>query len=117
MAEAVKVRNPEHVNWQREFLLLRQMLLNPKSGTPVRFRVDAAVHRGASVGSKARPACAGCWRPTRVCICATLPEKPYNNCAARVLVLLHPRCPTSCGSLRRSRLGPACASEPPLQPV
>lgn len=47
-----------------------------------------------------RAACERCWRPANVCICAALPAKPYNNCLARVTVILHPRCATADGSLR-----------------
>ena len=67
----------------------------------------------ASVGLKARHLldfgancegsrkyCQRCVRPINACLCAYLPETPFNNCHFRVFIIQHPRCQVNIGTIR-----------------
>ncbi|KAF9160526.1 hypothetical protein DFQ26_005424 [Actinomortierella ambigua] len=47
-----------------------------------------------------RDECSRCWRPLRSCICSALPKHVYCNCRTRVVILQHPRCQVSIGTIR-----------------
>ncbi|GJJ70841.1 DTW domain-containing protein [Entomortierella parvispora] len=61
-------------------------------------RIDHAVHRNNS--EAARQECGRCWRPLRSCICSALTKELYCNCRVRVMILQHPRCQVSIGTIR-----------------
>lgn len=64
---------------------------------PVVF-VDHAVHRTNQ--DEAREECGRCWRPVRSCICSALTAQLYCNCRVRIMILQHPRCQVSIGTIR-----------------
>ncbi|ORX98973.1 DTW-domain-containing protein [Basidiobolus meristosporus CBS 931.73] len=49
---------------------------------------------------KGRSYCASCWRPVNSCICDSLTSEQYCNCRVRIVVLQHPKCQVSIGTLR-----------------
>ena len=65
--------------------------------SPVVF-VDHAVHRNNQ--DEAREECGRCWRPVRSCICSALTPQLYCNCRVRIMILQHPRCQVSIGTIR-----------------
>ncbi|KAG0327785.1 hypothetical protein BGZ99_006892 [Dissophora globulifera] len=61
-------------------------------------RIDHALHRNNAVA--ARQECERCWRPARSCICSALTLQQYCNCRVRIMILQHPRCQVSIGTIR-----------------
>ncbi|KAF9098246.1 hypothetical protein BGX23_006662 [Mortierella sp. AD031] len=61
-------------------------------------RIDHAIHR--SNPEAARAECERCWRPIRSCICSALTSQLYCNCRVRIMILQHPRCQVSIGTIR-----------------
>ncbi|KAF8975061.1 hypothetical protein BGZ46_009474 [Entomortierella lignicola] len=65
-------------------------------------RIDHAVYRNNT--ESARQECERCWRPTRSCICSALASRQYCNCRVRIMILQHPRCQVSIGTIRILKL-------------
>jgi DTW domain-containing protein YfiP len=105
-AQTGLIRKLDAITWKNEYLFMHRLQRSGSDANvaPERYRLDVAARRSAGAAD-GRTACARCWRPTRTCICAALPSQPFNNCAARVVVILHPRCQTKNGTLRTLLLG------------
>ncbi|KAF9577501.1 hypothetical protein BGW38_007248, partial [Lunasporangiospora selenospora] len=61
-------------------------------------RIDHVHYRNNAQDS--REECSRCWRPTLSCICSALTPQLYCNCRVRILILQHPRCQVSIGTIR-----------------
>ncbi|KAK3824524.1 MAG: DTW domain-containing protein [Benniella sp.] len=61
-------------------------------------RIDHKLFRRTE--DPARQECERCWRPTRSCICSSLTTQEYCNCRIRIMILQHPRCQVSIGTIR-----------------
>ncbi|KAG0063996.1 hypothetical protein BGZ90_002422 [Linnemannia elongata] len=82
--------------WKRTFFGNCRFVESKDVSTP--NRIDHAVHR--SNQDEAREECARCWRPVRSCICSALTTQLYCNCRVRIMILQHPRCQVSIGTIR-----------------
>ncbi|KAG0039044.1 hypothetical protein BGZ82_009948 [Podila clonocystis] len=83
-------------SWKRTYFGDCRFIESKDVSTP--NRIDHAVHR--SNADSARQECERCWRPTRSCICSALTQQLYCNCRARIMILQHPRCQVSIGTIR-----------------
>ncbi|KAG0022289.1 hypothetical protein BGZ81_008602 [Podila clonocystis] len=83
-------------SWKRTYFGDCRFIESKNVSTP--NRIDHAVHR--SNADSARQECERCWRPTRSCICSALTQQLYCNCRARIMILQHPRCQVSIGTIR-----------------
>ncbi|KAG0088912.1 hypothetical protein BGZ93_007201 [Podila epicladia] len=82
-------------SWKRTYFGDCRFIESKDVSTP--NRIDHAVHRN---NADARQECERCWRPTRSCICSALTQQLYCNCRARIMILQHPRCQVSIGTIR-----------------
>ncbi|KAF9302621.1 hypothetical protein BGZ74_005076 [Mortierella antarctica] len=82
-------------SWKRTYFGDCRFIESKDVATP--NRIDHAVHRN---NADARQECERCWRPTRSCICSALTQQLYCNCRARIMILQHPRCQVSIGTIR-----------------
>ncbi|KAG0228883.1 hypothetical protein BGW42_001893 [Actinomortierella wolfii] len=96
-------------SWKRTYYGDCRFLEAQEVATP--NRIDQSVHKKKSEptkkndgekGSKAdvRDMCSRCWRPSKSCICSALPQHVYCNCRVRIVILQHPRCQVSIGTIR-----------------
>ncbi|KAG0232475.1 hypothetical protein BGW41_001869 [Actinomortierella wolfii] len=96
-------------SWKRTYYGDCRFLEAQEVATP--NRIDQSVHKKKSEptkkndgekGSKAdvRDMCSRCWRPLKSCICSALPQHVYCNCRVRIVILQHPRCQVSIGTIR-----------------
>ncbi|KAF8935643.1 hypothetical protein BGZ52_008119 [Haplosporangium bisporale] len=83
-------------SWKRTYFGDCRFIESKDVSTP--NRIDHAVHRNNA--DSAREECERCWRPTRSCICSALTQQLYCNCRARIMILQHPRCQVSIGTIR-----------------
>ncbi|KAF9435308.1 hypothetical protein BGZ76_006542 [Entomortierella beljakovae] len=65
-------------------------------------RIDRMLHRNNI--ESAREECSRCWRPVSSCICSALSPRQYCNCRVRIMILQHPRCQVSIGTIRILKL-------------
>ncbi|KAF9538881.1 hypothetical protein EC957_006063 [Mortierella hygrophila] len=82
--------------WKRTFFGNCRFVESKDVSTP--NRIDHAVHRNNL--DEAREECGRCWRPVRSCICSALTTQLYCNCRVRIMILQHPRCQVSIGTIR-----------------
>ncbi|KAG0273211.1 hypothetical protein BGZ95_010971 [Linnemannia exigua] len=82
--------------WKRTFFGNCRFVESKDVSTP--NRIDHAAHRSNS--DVAREECGRCWRPIRSCICSALTPHLYCNCRVRIMILQHPRCQVSIGTIR-----------------
>ncbi|KAF9132897.1 hypothetical protein BGW39_011083 [Mortierella sp. 14UC] len=82
--------------WKRTFFGNCRFVESKDISTP--NRIDHAAHR--SNRDEAREECGRCWRPIRSCICSALTPQLYCNCRVRIMILQHPRCQVSIGTIR-----------------
>ncbi|KAF8947092.1 hypothetical protein BGZ47_010337 [Haplosporangium gracile] len=82
--------------WKRTFFGNCRFVESKDVSTP--NRIDHAVHRNNQ--DEAREECGRCWRPVRSCICSALTSQLYCNCRVRIMILQHPRCQVSIGTIR-----------------
>ncbi|KAI1318818.1 hypothetical protein EDD11_005664 [Mortierella claussenii] len=83
-------------NWKRTFFGDCRFLESKDVKSP--NRIDHTIHRGQA--DNARQECERCWRPSRSCICSALTPHQYCNCRVRIMILQHPRCQVSIGTIR-----------------
>ncbi|KAF9155049.1 hypothetical protein BG015_011187 [Linnemannia schmuckeri] len=82
--------------WKRTFFGNCRFVESKDVSTP--NRIDHSVHRNNQ--DEAREECRRCWRPVRSCICSALTARLYCNCRVRIMILQHPRCQVSIGTIR-----------------
>ncbi|KAG0222983.1 DTW domain-containing protein [Mortierella sp. GBAus27b] len=86
--------------WKRTFFGDYRFVGAKDVATP--NRIDHALHRKDA--DSARQECERCWRPTRSCLCSTLTTRQYCNCRTRIMILQHPKCHVSIGTIRILKL-------------
>lgn len=110
--EAVLYRT-DAIHWQAEYnSLVRLYDRRREAQVKTRFHIDRCNHSGEAPESRGpaqfgeqRPTCERCWRPLNACLCSHLPDKPFNNCHCRVIIVQHPRCHVADGTIRLLVLG------------
>ncbi|ORY94302.1 DTW domain-domain-containing protein [Lobosporangium transversale] len=91
--------------WKRTFFGDYRFVEAKDVSTP--NRIDHAIHRNnkdQDLAVETRQECGRCWRPIRSCICTALTSQQYCNCRVRIMILQHPRCQVSIGTIRILKL-------------
>eukprot|EP00041_Stephanoeca_diplocostata_P015024 m.284035 g.284035 ORF g.284035 m.284035 type:complete len:352 (-) comp19896_c0_seq2:272-1327(-) len=86
--------------WELRFHHVQRVKLRRAGGLVKANKGKATSRLTYNISTSARAACNKCWRPVGYCLCDRLRAQPFQNTHVHILVLQHPKCQVSIGTLR-----------------